>query len=78
MNIIEAFQHAENGNLITNNYLKIIGNGFLLYRGNGTFQRYELINNKPKYKYEVRGFDYAEIISNSWEILDKTKDELFR
>ena len=57
MNIIEAIQQAENGDLITNNFLKIT-DSFLKYMGNGVF-----------YQYEVRDFSMAYVLSTGWEVL---------
>lgn len=68
MNIIEAIQQAENGALITNNFLKFT-NSFLKYMGNGVFYQYTLVNDKPVYKYEVRDFSMAYVISTGWEIV---------
>ena len=69
MNIIQAFQEAEKGKLITNNFLKSI-NHFLKYVSDGVFYEYNLIEGKPNYRYEVRKFSTAEIISTDWEIID--------
>lgn len=66
MNIIEAIQKAENGELITNNFLKT-HNSFLKYISGGVFYEYELIDDKPIYKYEVREFSMAEVLSTGWE-----------
>ena len=68
MTIIEAIQRAENGKLITNNFIK---GRFLKYIQGGIFYEYELINGKPEYKYEVRHFSMAEILSIGWEVLEK-------
>jgi hypothetical protein len=68
MNIIEAMQQAENGKLITNNFLKM-SDKILKYMGKGVFYQYQIINGKPEYKYPVRNFDFAEIISNAWEVV---------
>ncbi len=68
MTIIEAIQAAEQDKLITNNFLKV-WNSHLKYMGNGVFFQYELINGKIEYKYEVRDFSMAEILSTGWEIL---------
>ena len=70
MNIIEAIQQAENGALITNNFMKSIGH-FLKYMGGGVFYEYELINDKPHYKYEIRNFSTAYVLSIGWEALEK-------
>ncbi len=70
MTIIEAFQNAENGKLITNNFLKTRDH-FLKYIRAGVFYEYELVNDKPIYKYEVRDFSFGDIISIGWEVLDK-------
>lgn len=68
MNIIEAIQQAENGVLITNNFLKFT-HSFLKYMGKGVFYQYELVDDKPVYKYEVRDFSTAYVLSNGWEVL---------
>ncbi len=68
MNIIEAIQQAENGALITNNFLKT-SNSFLKYMGKGIFYEYTLVRDKPVYKYEVRDFSTAYVISIGWEVL---------
>jgi hypothetical protein len=75
MTIIEAFQQAENGKLITNNFLKSRGH-ILKYISGGVFYQYELIDGKTKYKYEVREFPLADIISIGWEVLDKNWEDL--
>ena len=67
MNIIEAIQAAEGGALITNNFMN---NRFLKYIGNGVFYQYEFYTGKPEYKYEVREFSMAYILSIGWEVLD--------
>jgi hypothetical protein len=69
MNIIEAIQAAENGKLITNNFLKIAGH-FLKYEGAGVFSEYHLTNDKPEYLYDVRHFSTAHVLSNAWEVLE--------
>jgi len=69
MNIIEAIQAAESGALITNNFLNAIGH-FLKYMGSGVFYEYELLNGSPQYKYEVRHFSTAYVLSNAWEVLE--------
>ncbi len=69
MNIIEAFQQAENGKLITNVFLKS-KNCFLKYSGAGVFSEYEIIDGEHHYKFEVREFTIAYIISISWEIVN--------
>ena len=68
MNIIEAIQAAENGALITNKFMKL-SNRFLKYTKVGVFDKYELIEDRPIYKFAVRNFTMGEIISTSWEIL---------
>jgi hypothetical protein len=75
MTIIEAFQQAENGKLITNNFLKSRGH-ILKYISGGVFYQYELINDKTTYKYEVRNFSLAEIITIGWEVLEKNWEDL--
>ena len=67
MNIIEAIQAAEGGALITNNFMT---NRFLKYIGNGVFYEYEFYTGKPEYKYEVRDFSMAYVISTGWKVLD--------
>jgi len=67
MNIIEAIQAAEGGALITNNFMN---NRFLKYIGNGVFYEYEFYTGKPEYKYEVRDFSMAYVISTGWKVLD--------
>jgi hypothetical protein len=69
MNIIEAIQTAENGKLITNNFLKIAGH-FLKYEGAGVFSEYEFLTDKPEYLYDVRHFSTAHILSIDWEVLE--------
>lgn len=69
MTIIEAIQRAENGALITNNFLKI-NEMFLKYIRGGVFYQYEIVDGKPVYKYEVREFSMAYILSIGWEVLD--------
>lgn len=69
MNIIEAIQSAENGDLISNNFMNL-NNSFLKYNGGGVFLQYQLVNNKPVFKYTVRNFSMAEIISTGWEVLN--------
>ncbi len=76
MNIIEAFQSAENGKLITNNFLKT-RNHVLKYISRGVFFQYEIIGDKTEYKYEVRGFDFGEIMSIGWEIVEQ-KETYFK
>lgn len=66
MNIIEAIQKAENGELITNNFLKT-HNSFLKYIGKGVFYEYTLVLDKPVYKYEIRDFSTAYVLSTGWE-----------
>jgi hypothetical protein len=68
MTIIEAFQKAENGALITNGFLKGRDH-FLKYMGLGVFYEYELVNGKPGFKYIVREFPISYIISIDWEIV---------
>lgn len=67
MNIIEAFQSAEKGKLITNNFLKTSEN-YLKYEKSGIFQRYMIINGRPVYQYSVNQFIMSEILSTGWEI----------
>lgn len=61
-------QSAENGHLITNNFMKL-NNRFLKYINGGVFYEYELVDEKPIYKYEVRNFSMGEIFSIGWEVL---------
>lgn len=68
MNIIEAIQAAENGALITNNFMKMRDH-FLKYIKGGLFYEYELVDEVPVFKYDVRKFSMAEIISTGWEVL---------
>lgn len=69
MNIIEAIQAAENGKLITNNFLKISGR-FLKYDEAGVFNEYQLVNDKPEYQFDVRHFSTGEVLSIGWEVLN--------
>lgn len=69
MNIIEAMQQAEGGKLITNNFLKSRGH-FLKYIKGGVFFQYEVVDGKHNYKYEVRKFSMADILSIGWEIVE--------
>lgn len=69
MNIIQAFQKAENGALITNNFLKH-SDMILKYMGNGVFFQYEIEEGKPLYKYEVREFSLGQILSIGWEVVE--------
>ncbi len=71
MNIIEAIQAAEQGALITNNFLKI-NNRFLKYIKSGVFYEYEIIDKKHVYKYEVREFSMGQILSIAWELVPNT------
>jgi len=68
MNIIEAIQAAENGALITNKFMKM-NKRFLKYAKAGFFDGYELIDEKPTFKFTVRNFTMGEIISTTWEIV---------
>jgi len=68
MNIIEAIRRAENGDLITNNLLKK-SDMFLKYISNGVFYQYQVVNDKPIYKYEVREFSMVHILSIGWEVV---------
>lgn len=72
MNIIEAFQAAENGKIITNNFLKI-SNNYLIYHSKGNFKRYEYNerDNSSIYTGNVSHFNMAEIISTGWQIVEK-------
>ncbi len=69
MNIIQAMQQAEDGALITNNFLKTRTH-FLKYIKNGVFFQYEIIDKKAVYKYEVRDFSMGEILSTAWEVIE--------
>lgn len=68
MNIIEAIQKAENGALITNNFLDL-NKRFLKYAGNGIFDEYELVNNKAVYLKQVNHFSVAQMVTNEWKVL---------
>ena len=46
-----------------------MADSFLKYTKVGVFSKYELIDEKPDYKYEVRDFTMAEILSTGWEVL---------
>ncbi len=70
MNIIEAMQAAESGKLITNNFLKL-NDRFLKYIKNGVFYQYEIEDGEAMYRYEVREFSMAHVLSIGWEIVDK-------
>ena len=72
MNIIEAIQQAENGKLITNNFLKM-SNRFLEYRGEGRFFEHEISGLISRYNREVINFSTAEILSTGWEIVNINK-----
>lgn len=69
MNIIEAMQKAEQGKLITNNFLKI-SNNVLKYVRNGEFEQYEIIDGILNYRFKVTQFTYAFIISIGWEVVE--------
>lgn len=69
MNIVEAFQAAEQGRLITNTFLKSSVN-FLKYIGNGKFHQYEIINGEPYYKCDVNSFPMSYILDIGWEIIE--------
>ncbi len=69
MNIIQAIQAAEQGKLITNNFLQTIRH-FLKYMGEGVFYEYEIVDDKAVYKYEVRNFSMAEVLSAEWELVE--------
>lgn len=70
MNIIEAIQAAENGKLITNSTLKLMG-CFLKYIRGGVFYQYvKLPDGHTEYKYEVREFSMGDVLNISWEISD--------
>lgn len=68
MTIIEAIQQAENGKLIRNGILKSTSK-VLKYMGRGVFYAYELVDGFTTYKYEVREFSMAYILSNDWEVV---------
>lgn len=70
MNLIEAFLQAEQGKLISNNFIET-NSRVLKYMGNGVFYEYEIVNDKPIYKYEVRTFTVASIISTGWYVVEK-------
>lgn len=68
MNIIEAFQQAENGKHITNSFLKSI-NSFLKHIKGVVFYEYKILpDGHTEYRFEVRDFSMADILSISWEI----------
>ncbi len=69
MNIIQAIQAAEQGSLITNNFLKM-NDFFLKYINNGVFFQYKIIDKKAIYKYEVRDFSMGHVLTTSWEIVE--------
>lgn len=68
MNIIEAMQLAENGKLITNNFIQ---GQFLKYEGNGEFLQFEIVNKKPVCRFKVKVFTLGFILSNAWEVVEK-------
>lgn len=66
MTIVEAMQKAENGHLITNNFMK---GWFLMYMGEGTFWQYQIIEDDVVCRYSLTKFSFAEVISIGWEIV---------
>jgi hypothetical protein len=70
MNIIEAIVRAENGALITNNFMDY-GNYFLKYKGEGLFHQYKVIDGKPIYIADIREFTMAYVISSGWRVLSE-------
>lgn len=70
MTIIQAIQAAESGKHITNSFLSV-SDSFLKYVTNGTFYCYTAdADGFTEYKYEVREFNMAEILSTSWKVVD--------
>ncbi len=70
MNIIEAIKLSEKGSLITNKSLKA-RNHFLKRIERSLFWQYEIINEIPQYKYEVRDFRISDILASDWEIVEE-------
>lgn len=71
MNIIEAIQRAEDGKLITNNFLKL-NNCFLKYVKAGVFYKYQVTETKPIFQSQVENFSMGEVLNISWEVLSDT------
>lgn len=74
MNIIQAFQQAENGKIIRNGFLNMRGH-FLYYIKDGIFYQYELIGDTTYYKYEIHNFSTAYILSNDWEVMKESFED---
>lgn len=72
MNIIEAFQAAENGHLITNKTRKIT-DSFLRYEGNGLFNCFKIVDGEWLFRFHERDFTLGEIFDISWEIFIEPK-----
>lgn len=68
MNIIEAMQKAEQGKLITNNFLT---GQFLRYVGNGEFHQYQIVEEEVIFRFKVRVFTLAFILTTAWEVVEK-------
>ena len=68
MNIIQAIQAAENGAIITNNFLKLT-NTYLMYIDSGVFTELHFNNNDNKFypQGNIDRFNMAEILSTGWE-----------
>ena len=69
MNIIEAIQKAEQGKLITNNFLKIAGK-FLVYNKRGVFYEFQNLGSYAIYIDTHLSFSFSDIISIGWEIIE--------
>lgn len=70
MTIIQAIQAAKSGKSITNDSL-LISNGFLKYIKSGVFFCYRADpDGFTDYRYEVREFNIAEILTESWKVVD--------
>jgi hypothetical protein len=70
MNIIEAMQSAENGFLITDNFLKSI-NCFLKYEKGGVFYQYKIVGGgEAIFSFAVRNFTMAQVLSTGWEVVE--------
>ena len=73
MNIIEAIQAAENGWLITNNFLKP-HKQYLKYVYNGIFNLYDVNGKEPKLLSEQRTFFMHDVLTIGWEKFAKIED----
>ena len=71
MNIIEAFQNAENGKPIRNGLMKTLDR-HLEYVAEGLFNEYELIHGEKAFQFERRHFSMGEILRIDWEVVNKT------